>query len=58
MWTQSEEMQNQAVEVAQDAMDKFSIEKDIAQYIKKEVHQATTCVTQVKVSDANVTLSV
>ena len=30
-------MQNQAVEVAQDAMDKFTIEKDIAQYIKKEV---------------------
>jgi len=30
-------MQNQAVEVAQEAMDKFTIEKDIAQYIKKEV---------------------
>lgn len=35
--SQSEEMQSQAVEVAQEAMDKFSIEKDIAQYIKKEV---------------------
>jgi hypothetical protein len=34
---QSEEMQNQAIEVAQEAMDKFSIEKDIAQHIKKEV---------------------
>lgn len=30
-------MQGQAVEVAQDAMDKFSLEKDIAQHIKKEV---------------------
>lgn len=30
-------MQSQAIEVAQDAMDKYSIEKDIAQYIKKEV---------------------
>lgn len=33
-------MQGQAVEVAQDAMDKFSLEKDIAQYIKKEVRSA------------------
>ena len=33
---QTEEMQNQAVEVATEAMDKYSIEKDIAQYIKKE----------------------
>lgn len=31
-------MQQQAIEVASDAMDKFSIEKDIAQYIKKEVN--------------------
>lgn len=30
-------MQSQAIEVAQDAMEKFNIEKDIAQYIKKEV---------------------
>jgi len=34
---QSEEMQQQAIEVAQDAMQKYSVEKDIAQYIKKEV---------------------
>lgn len=33
-------MQGQAVEVAQDAMDKYSLEKDIAQYIKKEVRTA------------------
>ncbi|KAL6713888.1 Dynein light chain [Lecanora helva] len=33
----SQEMQDQAIEVAHDAMDKFTIEKDIAQYIKKEV---------------------
>ncbi|KAJ4357590.1 uncharacterized protein N0V89_002166 [Didymosphaeria variabile] len=32
----SEEMQQEAIEVAQSAMDQFSIEKDIAQYIKKE----------------------
>ena len=38
-------MQNQAIEVAQDAMDKFSIEKDIAQYIKKEVCVARRSVT-------------
>ena len=30
-------MQAQAVEIAQEAMEKFSVEKDIAQYIKKEV---------------------
>lgn len=30
-------MQQQAVEVASDAMEKYSVEKDIAQYIKKEV---------------------
>lgn len=30
-------MQSQAIEVAQDGMEKFNIEKDIAQYIKKEV---------------------
>lgn len=34
---QSEEMQQQAIEVSQTAFEKFSIEKDIAQYIKKEV---------------------
>ncbi|CAD6573648.1 MAG: Dynein light chain [Alectoria sarmentosa] len=32
----SEEMQQQAVEVAEEAMSKFQVEKDIAQYIKKE----------------------
>ncbi|KAJ8106776.1 hypothetical protein OPT61_g9320 [Boeremia exigua] len=32
----SEEMQNEAIEVAQQAMEQFTIEKDIAQYIKKE----------------------
>ena len=30
-------MQQQAIEVASDAMEKYSVEKDIAQYIKKEV---------------------
>ncbi len=30
-------MQQQAIEVSQTAFEKFSIEKDIAQYIKKEV---------------------
>lgn len=29
-------MQQQAIEVASDAMEKYSVEKDIAQYIKKE----------------------
>ncbi|KAL9060099.1 MAG: hypothetical protein Q9206_001173 [Seirophora lacunosa] len=32
----TEEMQQQAIEVASDAMEKFTIEKDIAQCIKKE----------------------
>lgn len=32
----SEDMQRQAVEVAEEAMSKFQVEKDIAQYIKKE----------------------
>ena len=32
-------MQRQAVEVAEEAMSKFQVEKDIAQYIKKEVGQ-------------------
>mmetsp|Transcript_28288 Transcript_28288/g.46507 ORF Transcript_28288/g.46507 Transcript_28288/m.46507 type:complete len:92 (-) Transcript_28288:259-534(-) len=32
----SEEMQLEAVDVATQAMDKFSIEKDVAAYIKKE----------------------
>ncbi|KAF2401767.1 hypothetical protein EJ06DRAFT_528924 [Trichodelitschia bisporula] len=32
----TEEMQAEAVEVAQEAMGKFNIEKDIAQFIKKE----------------------
>ena len=36
-YLQSEEMQQQAVEVSQTAMEKFGLEKDIAQYIKKEV---------------------
>ena len=29
-------MQQQAIDVAQDAMQKYSVEKDIAQFIKKE----------------------
>ena len=36
---QSEEMQQQAVEVASEAMEKHSVEKDIAMYIKKEVRR-------------------
>ncbi|PGH12929.1 dynein light chain, cytoplasmic [Polytolypa hystricis UAMH7299] len=32
----NEDMQQEAIEVATDAMEKFRIEKDIAQYIKKE----------------------
>ncbi|QDS70934.1 hypothetical protein FKW77_006785 [Venturia effusa] len=35
----SEDMQQEAIEVAQDAMLKFNIEKEIAQYIKKEFDQ-------------------
>ena len=31
-------MQQQAIDVSQTAFEKFSIEKDIAQYIKKEVY--------------------
>ncbi len=34
-------MQRQAVEVAEEAMSKFQVEKDIAQYIKKEVRRHT-----------------
>ena len=34
-------MQAQAIEVAQEAMEKYSIEKEIAQFIKKEV--CTAC---------------
>ena len=33
----SEEMQLEAVEIAETAMSKFSIEKDVAAYIKKEM---------------------
>ncbi|MCJ1281100.1 Dynein light chain [Xylographa opegraphella] len=32
----SEDMQQEAIDVATEAMDKYTIEKDIAQYIKKE----------------------
>ena len=32
----TEEMQQEAIECAQQAMDKFNVEKDIAQFIKKE----------------------
>ncbi|KAE9987143.1 hypothetical protein EG328_003611 [Venturia inaequalis] len=35
----SEDMQQEAIEVAQDAMQKFNIEKEIAQFIKKEFDQ-------------------
>ena len=35
-------MQQQAVEVAEEAMSKFQVEKDIAQYIKKEVRRHTS----------------
>ncbi|TAQ86566.1 hypothetical protein B7494_g5121 [Chlorociboria aeruginascens] len=34
----TEEMQQEAIDVAQEAMSKYSIEKDIAQHIKKTVH--------------------
>ena len=37
-------MQRQALEVAEEAMSKFQVEKDIAQYIKKEVRCPTGCV--------------
>ena len=36
-------MQRQAVEVAEEAMSKFQVEKDIAQYIKKEVRRPSLC---------------
>ena len=32
----TEEMQQEAIDCAQQAMDKFNVEKDIAQFIKKE----------------------
>jgi len=32
----NEDMQQEAIEVAQDAMSQYNIEKDIAQYIKRE----------------------
>ncbi|KAH8923291.1 dynein light chain 1, cytoplasmic-like protein [Atractiella rhizophila] len=32
----AEEMQHEAIEVAREAVDKFTVEKDIAAYIKKE----------------------
>ena len=35
-------MQQQAIEVASDAMEKYSVEKDIAMYIKKEVRHHLT----------------
>lgn len=35
----SEDMQQAAVDIASQAMDKFNIEKDIASYIKKEFDQ-------------------
>ncbi|KAL8944113.1 MAG: hypothetical protein Q9211_000704 [Gyalolechia sp. 1 TL-2023] len=41
----TEEMQQQAIEVASDAMEKYTIEKDIAQYIKKEVRTPGTSTT-------------
>lgn len=34
-------MQRQAVEVAEEAMSKYQVEKDIAQFIKKEVRRHT-----------------
>ncbi|RJE18697.1 Dynein light chain [Aspergillus sclerotialis] len=37
----TEDMQQEAVEVATEAMDKYHIEKDIAQYIKREVRDST-----------------
>ena len=43
-------MQDQAIEVSQDAMEKYTIEKDIAQYIKKEVSIAQKPFTFVKKS--------
>ncbi|KAI4762501.1 hypothetical protein E4T44_14659 [Aureobasidium sp. EXF-8845] len=35
----TEDMQQEAIEVAQEAMEKFNIEKDIAHHIKKTVSQ-------------------
>ncbi|KAJ3575265.1 hypothetical protein NPX13_g4087 [Xylaria arbuscula] len=36
----TEDMQQEAIDVAQEAMGKFTIEKDIAQHIKKTVEKA------------------
>ncbi|SPO02346.1 probable dynein light chain type 1 [Cephalotrichum gorgonifer] len=37
----SEDMQQEAIEVAQEAMSKFTIEKDIAQHIKRTFDEQT-----------------
>ncbi|KAJ5746635.1 hypothetical protein N7520_011817 [Penicillium odoratum] len=37
----TEDMQREAIDLAIEAMEKYHIEKDIAQYIKKEVRPAT-----------------
>ena len=47
-------MQQQAIEVSQTAFEKFSIEKDIAQYIKKEVTVASLQATRIYVAQTNV----
>ena len=50
-------MQRQAVEVAEEAMSKFQVEKDIAQYIKKEVRRHTGLFLQGKMLGRYSTLS-
>ncbi|RDW73156.1 hypothetical protein BP6252_07063 [Coleophoma cylindrospora] len=37
----TEDMQQEAIDVASEGMSKFSIEKDIAQYIKKTASEPT-----------------
>lgn len=39
---QSDDMQTEAIEVAQEAMDKFNIEKEIAHFIKRTVPSRPT----------------
>lgn len=50
-------MQRQAVEVAEEAMSKFQVEKDIAQYIKKEVCRRTGFVLHDKMLGCYLSLS-
>ena len=50
-------MQRQAVEVAEEAMSKFQVEKDIAQYIKKEVRRHTGYILHGKILGLSLGLS-